>query len=83
MLAGLLDGRTGLPVWEQAELLGAMLQLVATPSGSEASVTWKRIGGALRNTTGRRWRLTRESLHAPPCDGHGPAVADTPTGAAS
>lgn len=28
VLAGLLDSRTGLPVWDRGELLGALLQLL-------------------------------------------------------
>ncbi|CAM2198378.1 Conjugal transfer protein TraD (plasmid) [Paraburkholderia kururiensis] len=54
VLAGLLDGRTGLPVWDRAELLGALLTLAATREDSDARATWKRVGGALLGAAGRR-----------------------------
>ncbi|GAB6848224.1 conjugal transfer protein TraD [Paraburkholderia kururiensis] len=59
VLAGLLDSRTGEPVWDRAELLGALLQLAATPADSEARVTWKRIGSAMLNAASRHQRSPR------------------------
>lgn len=59
VLAGLLDSRTGEPVWDRAELLGALLQLAATPADSEARATWKRIGSAMLNAASRHQRSPR------------------------
>lgn len=59
VLAGLLDSRTGEPVWDRAELLGALLELAATPADSEARATWKRIGSAMLNAASRHQRSPR------------------------
>ncbi|WP_199544209.1 conjugal transfer protein TraD, partial [Paraburkholderia kururiensis] len=58
-LADLLDSRTGEPLWDRAELLGALLQRAATPADSEARATRKRIGSAMLNAASREQRSAR------------------------
>ena len=47
ILAGLVDTRTGRPVSDLGELLGALLELAQVPSDDSRRQKWKRAGDAL------------------------------------
>ena len=47
ILAGLVDTRTGRPVSDRGELLGALLELAQVPSDDFHRQKWKRAGDAL------------------------------------
>jgi len=46
ILADLVDGKTGLPKWEKAELLGGLLSLASTAENEEKRQAWKAKGEA-------------------------------------
>lgn len=43
-LAGLLDTATGIPHWDRAELLGALMSLAAVPADDQRRSAWKAKG---------------------------------------
>jgi len=47
ILAGLVDSRTGLPVLDRGELLGALMELSRVAPEDERKAQWKRNGDAL------------------------------------
>ena len=47
ILSGLVDSKTGLPVLDRGELLGALLGLAKVPADDQRRVEWKRAGNAL------------------------------------
>ena len=47
ILAGLVDSRTGMPVLDRGELLGALLELARVPVDDTRRAQWKRTGDAL------------------------------------
>ncbi len=47
ILAGLVDTKTGRPVWDRAELLGALAALAETPAGDARRIEWRQRGEAL------------------------------------
>lgn len=53
-LAGLLDARTGKPLIDRGELLGALLELAKVPAGDQRRGAWKRAGDALLASGGKR-----------------------------
>ena len=44
ILAGLVDSRTGMPVLDRGELLGALLELAKVPPDDQRRSGWKRAG---------------------------------------
>lgn len=46
-LAGLVDTKTGKPTIDKAELLGALLGLVAVPTNDARRMQWKQAGTAM------------------------------------
>lgn len=47
ILAGLVDSRTGMPVLDRGELLGALMELARVPPEDRKRREWKREGDAL------------------------------------
>lgn len=47
ILAGLVDSKTGKPLMDRGELLGALLGLAKVPDGDHRRSEWKRHGDAL------------------------------------
>ena len=47
ILAGLVDSRTGMPVLDRGELLGALMELSRVAPEDERRMQWKRDGDAL------------------------------------
>jgi len=47
ILAGLVDSRTGMPVLDRGELLGALMELSRVSPEDERKAQWKRKGDAL------------------------------------
>ena len=47
IMAGLVDTRTGKPIIDKAELLGALLGLAKVPESDPRRTEWKRVGDAL------------------------------------
>ena len=47
ILAGLVDSRTGRPLLDRGELLGALMELSRVAPGDERKAQWKRNGDAL------------------------------------
>ena len=47
ILAGLVDSRTGMPVLDRGELLGALMELSRVPLEDKRRMQWKRNGDAM------------------------------------
>jgi hypothetical protein len=47
ILAGLVDSRTGMPLLDRGELLGALMELSRVSPEDERKAQWKRNGDAL------------------------------------
>jgi hypothetical protein len=47
ILAGLVDSKTGMPILDRGELLGALMELSRVAPEDERKAQWKRNGDAL------------------------------------
>ncbi len=52
ILAGLVDSKTGKPVWDRMELLGALIELAECPHAEDERRGWRVRGDALMASRG-------------------------------